>query len=103
MIRISAVVAKDFRTIATNIHRDVKIAVVVEIGCGQAAAGDGADEIGTKRIGNFLELTLAEVTEHQQRLFVRDFTVIEGHVVDHCAVGLQDVWPAVVIVVHELH
>ena len=47
-------------------------------------------------------MPLAKVAEHQQGLFVGDLAVVKAHVVEHGAVQLQDVDPAVVVVVDEL-
>src|SRR6202042_2899855 len=40
--------------------------------------------------------------KHQQRFFVGDLAVIKSHVVQHRTIQLQDVNPAVVVVVQEL-
>src|SRR4029077_17736652 len=44
-----------------------------------------------------------QIAKHEQRLLVRNFAVVEPHVVKHGAVQLQDIGPAVVIVVEKLH
>ena len=103
VIRVAAVVAQEFRIIAAIVDDDVDVAVVVEISGSKAAANDGTHEIWAERLGNFLELAFAQVAKHQQRLFVSDLAVIELHVVEHGAVQLQNVGPAVVVVIQKFH
>src|SRR5215469_10368966 len=61
VIGVATIVAEKLRKIATIVGGDVNVPVVVEIGSGQAAAGDGPNKVWTQRIGNFFELPRAEV------------------------------------------
>ncbi len=103
MIGVAAIVAQKLGEIATVVGGDIDVAVVVKICSGQAAASDGPDKVWTQRIGHFFELALAEVAKHQQRLFVRDFAVVQADVIEHRAIQLQDIRPAVIVVIKKFH
>src|ERR1700693_4069817 len=103
VIGVAAVVAKQRGIIAAIVGDDVDVAVVIVISGGQAATRDGPDDIGTERFRNFLEQAFAQIPKHEQRLLVRNFSVIEVHVVEHRTVQLQNVRPAVVVVIQKFH
>ena len=63
----------------------------------------GTEKSGPRCLRDFFENSLAEIAEHEQRFFVGDFAVIEMNVVHHCAVELNDVRPAVVIIIDKFH
>src|SRR5205807_7342735 len=87
----------------TIVDGDVDVAVIVEIGGGQAAAGDGTDEVRSQRVRDFFKLALSEIAKHQQRFLVRHFAVVEIHVIEHGAVQLQNIWPAIIVIIQKLH
>ncbi len=104
MIGVRAVVAEEHRVIAAVVGDDAEAAVVEKIGGGDGAARDRAAEIRTERaVGNFFKFSLPEIVEHEQRFLVADFAVIKLDVVDHRAIDLDDVGPAVVIVIEKFH
>jgi len=103
-LEFEAVVAEEHRVIAAVVGDDAEAAVVEKIGGGDGAACDGAAENpGERTVGHFFKLSFAEIVKHQQRFLVADFAVIKLDVVDHRAIDLDDVGPAVVIVIEKFH
>ena len=103
MVGVATVVAEELGRAAPDVDGEVQVAIIIEIGGGQPPPGDGAREVGAEGVRNLFEFPLAQVAEHQQRLFVSDLAVIELNVVEHGAVQLADIGPSVVVVVEELH
>ena len=102
MIGVSAVVAKQFGIVAAIVDGDVGVAVIVEVDGRQAASGDGANEIGTQNLRLFRTRPCPGCGTSAAALCI-DFAVVELNIVQHGAVELQDVGPAVVVVIHKLH
>src|SRR5215469_7630365 len=102
VIGCGSIVAEQFGRIAAADHGEPHSSAVEEIGSCEATARNWMDEVGAELVGYFFEVALAQVAEHKQRLLVTDQAVIEVDVVDHRTVRLDDVGPAVVVVVDEL-
>src|ERR1700756_2230269 len=102
MVGVAAVVAEKLRGVTAAVDRNADRSVVEEIGGCKAASCDRVNEVWSERIGDLFEVASAQVMKHEQRFFVGDFAVIEVHVVYHGSVGLQDIRPAVVVVVNKL-
>ena len=81
MVRISSVVAQEFWIIPADIDGDADAPVVEKIRGSKAAAHDRAQEVGTERVGRLLEVAIAQVAKHQERLLVRDLCMIEIDVI----------------------
>ena len=103
MIGVRAVVAQELGVVAAHVDGEVEVAVIVEVGDGQAASRNGLHEVGAQGFGHLLELALSQVAEHQLGFGILDLGVVKVDVVEHGAVHLADVRPAVVVVIHELH
>ena len=103
MVGIAAVIAQQRRIIPAIVGDDIHVAIIVVIAGGHAPPGNGTHEIRTKRIRNFFELTFTQVAKHEQRFFVGHFAVIKLNVVEHGAIQLQNIGPAIVVIIDEFH
>src|SRR5579859_4668752 len=103
MVGVAAIIAQELGIIAARDDSKIDVAVVVEVSSGHAASRDGAHEVRAKLIGNFVKFPMPEIAEHQLGFFVGHFGMVKANVVEHGAVHLADVRPAIVIVVEEFH
>ena len=102
MIGVAAIVAQELRIIAAAIDGYADASVVEKISRGKPASRYRTEKVWTERVRRLFKMAVAEIMEHQQRLLVSDQAMIQIHVVNHGAISLHDVRPAVVIVIDKL-
>src|SRR6202012_2744569 len=98
-----AVVAQERGKVAAIVGNNVDIPVIIVVGGGQTTADNRTHEIGPDRLRYFFKAAFAQIAKHEQRFFVGNLILIECDIIEHGAVGLQNIVPAVVVVVQEFH